>query len=316
MPWVVAKWVALVGFAATIVGLALRPSLVLPWLWYGLVPLLPASFLINAELWRNVCPFATLNTITGDERVGRVLDRRGARIATLLGIGLLLVAIPARLLILNESATATAGVLSLMGVAALVSGIPFQRKAGFCNSVCPILPVERLYGQRPMLVTKNARCTPCQACTRAGCYDLSPDRSALKVMRSGASAAPWMLQPFGAFALAFPGVIAAYYVMPRGWTERWWQTGGALICAGVVTWILGSTTFRATRTGTADGLLATAALSAAVFYWFTPPAMVAALSLPSAAATLLRFAGLGLVLLWTIRALDIPSRARAALRGH
>lgn len=295
--WSVAKWVTLAGFLTVIAGLALQPDPALRFFWYVVVPLLPAVFLLNAELWRNVCPLATLNTLFADEE-GMPLGPRASRVAAVVGVAGLLVAIPARVLFFNESGMATGALLAGAGVGALLSGIPFQRKAGFCNSVCPVLPVERLYGQSPLVGVANARCTPCHACTRAACYDLNPGRSALQILGSGASARPWSLQPFGIFALSFPGVIVGYALASGG-------TGvGAIVVGGAVSWICLALVFRLVDVTPAAGLRAAAALSAGLFYWFTPAAAGEALGLSGGAVTASRIAGLALVAIWTVRSMS------------
>ena len=294
--WVMAKWTLLAAFLALIVTLFSAPRGGLLVLWYVAVPLLPALFLINAEIWRNVCPLATLNTLVRDED-GRPLGPRASRIAAVVGVAVLLVAIPLRVALLNESGFATGVLLAAMGIFALVSGIPFQRKAGFCNSVCPVLPVERLYGQAPLLGVRNVRCTPCQACTRAACYDLNPGRSALQIMGAGAAERHWTLLPFGVFALAFPGVIVGYSLATLGGAGV-----GAVAVGGGLSWLVLTSVFVLRRVTPASGLLAAAVLSAATFYWFTPAAVSEGLGLPGAATALMRGVALGLVGFWAIRA--------------
>ena len=48
--------------------------------------------------------------------------------------------------------------MAAAGLAAWMLGRRGERKAGFCNALCPILPVERLYGQAPLVAAGNPRC--------------------------------------------------------------------------------------------------------------------------------------------------------------
>ena len=52
-------------------------------------------------------------------------------------------------------------VVALVAVGALVLGLLYDAKAGFCNAMCPVLPVERLYCQSPLIDVPNPRCVPC-----------------------------------------------------------------------------------------------------------------------------------------------------------
>ena len=305
--WVAAKWLVLLAYLLTIVAAFLVPDETARAFWFIVVPLLPASFLLNAELWRNVCPLATLNTLVTNRDGGRPLDKKTAKIATVLGIGLLLLAIPARHVLLNESGAATGALLAAAGLMALVSGLRFQRKAGFCNSVCPILPIERLYGQRPLVVTENARCTPCHVCTRAACYDLSPGRSALQTLGAGAAGRRWMLMPFGAFALALPGVIAGYYVAPA-FADRAINPYVTVAFAATVSWLLLASSARVFHVRPASGLLWTAVLSVGLYYWFTPAAVAEAYGLPGWLSVALTGVALALVAYWAWRSLVADSK--------
>jgi hypothetical protein len=46
-------------------------------------------------------------------------------------------------------------------------------KSGWCSTICPLLPVQRLYGQTPYKLVANSHCTPCVGCTK-NCYDFNP----------------------------------------------------------------------------------------------------------------------------------------------
>jgi hypothetical protein len=34
-------------------------------------------------------------------------------------------------------------------------------KSGWCSSICPLLPVQRLYGQTPFMLVRNSHCAGC-----------------------------------------------------------------------------------------------------------------------------------------------------------
>ena len=68
--WKLAQFSGVVLTAVLLAGLLREPELTLKILWNAVVPLLPAVFLLQPEIWRNACPLATLNVVSGrDQRV-------------------------------------------------------------------------------------------------------------------------------------------------------------------------------------------------------------------------------------------------------
>ena len=281
-------------------------------IWAGAVPLLPASFLINAAAWRNICPIATLNTLS--RATGRPLSTRQAAVAIPIGIALLFLLVPARRVILDGSASITALAIGILGVAALAGGAFFDRKAGFCNSICPILPVERLYGQRPLVVVQNARCTPCEACTHGGCFDLNPVRSGLTTIGRAASDRRWVLRPFAVFALGFPGLIVGYYLSPAVDPGGTATLGEVMAVYGIVgaTTLLSFLVFAAgyliSGLHPSKALVWSAGAAAGAYYWLTPGAVAVAWGLDPTAERALRLAALTLVVVWFTRAIGAARR--------
>ena len=285
-----------------VLGLLLFPVPASAAFWNVAVPLLPLLFIVNVELWRNVCPLATLNAVAGEGNVARTLSKDAIHLATIAGISTLLVSIPARRLVLNDDGVATGVVLAAFAVMALASGFRFQNKAGFCNSVCPILPVERLYGTRPLAVVENARCTPCRACTRSGCIDLGTERSVLQVLGEARNTRAWVLTPFALFALSFPGVITGFYLVPGLPADSAFGVYATIALFGGVSWAGLAAVFTLGRPAPPNALFWTAGLSASLYYWFTPAAISEAFGLPPLAAPLMRGVAFALIALWVLRA--------------
>lgn len=213
--WRIAQVAALVATLALLAGLELRPALSLRVLWAGIIPLLPASWLLHPGLWRNICPLATLNMATAAAGRGRRLGRSTVGRANAVGILLLLLLVPARRFLFNQDATALALTITAVAAVALGGGFLFDRKAGFCDAICPILPVERLYGQDPLAQVSNPRCPTCTLCVSTGCIDLARTKSIPQVLSQSRRSAGWLLRPFGAFAAAFPGFVLGYYLSPN-----------------------------------------------------------------------------------------------------
>jgi len=300
--WLVAKWVALVVTVAAIVSLGAWPEASSQVLWYAIVPILPATFLVNVELWRNVCPLATLNMLARPWSRARRLEPNLARVTQSVGIGIFFLAVPARRFLLNENGAVAGMVIAALAVVALVAGFFFDRKAGFCNAFCPVLPVERLYGQRPLLPIENSRCTPCSGCTRTGCLDLDLEQSALRALGTPTESRRWTFTPFGAFALAFPGFVLGYFLIGDVALTEALAVYAEITAWSIGSWVLLAAIFTLLKTPSSTALLWLAGLAVGLYYWYTPPSIATAFDLPVLSVTLMRVVTLGLVAVWLVRA--------------
>ena len=300
--WKLAQFSGVVLTAVLLAGLLREPELTLKILWNAVVPLLPAVFLLQPEIWRNACPLATLNVVSG-RRVGkRTIGPEAARWFGAIGIVLLFVMVPARRFLFNTNGTVLAITIVAVAVLALVMGLVFDMKAGFCNALCPVLPVERLYGQRPLIKTPNAHCAPCTLCTRKGCLDLAPTKSIEQTLGKKSGPASWLLTPYGIFAAAFPGFVIGYYS----------TSDVALSAAGSVygivgIWMLGSYVLIGAlalvlRVPGSVATIPIAAVSIGLYYWFAAPVVTDALALAEWMSPAIRVVALGLVAAWVWQA--------------
>jgi hypothetical protein len=148
-----------------------------------------------------------------------------------------------------------------------------------------VLPVERLYGQRPMLVVENGRCERCSTCTPRGCLDLARDRTVAQVLGPVRRQRAWMLSPFGLFATAFPGFVLGYFTVGDATPSQalplyahvlGYSAGSAAVLSAML-WSAAASSTRA--------LPWLAALSAAIYYWFAVPVLLAAVGMSASAAT-------------------------------
>jgi hypothetical protein len=200
---------------ALLAGLTLWPDLSLRILWAGIIPLLPAAWLVHPAMWRNICPLATLNMATAWIGRGHRLEGPATSRANLFGILLLLLLVPARRFLFNQDAATLTVAIVAVALLAIAGGVLFDRKAGFCASFCPILPVERLYGQDPLVEVSSLRCPTCTLCVSPGCLDLARRKSIPQVLGQSRRNSGWLLRPFGAFAAAFPGFVLGYFISPN-----------------------------------------------------------------------------------------------------
>jgi hypothetical protein len=314
--WSLAQILAVLVTAILIAGLVRRPGLFLPLLWKGVIPLVPALLLVSPLLWRNVCPLATLEMAAGRCAGERRSARRWATRGAGVGIALLAIMVPGRHVIFNTDGPALAMTITGVALLAVVGGIAFDAKGGFCNAICPILPVERLYGQSSFLEVGNPRCSTCTACAPA-CIDLEPRTAPLRALGRARRDALWTRTAFGAFAAAFPGFVLGYfttvdgpvstapwvYLQIAGWSGISWIA----TTLAVVAWTIKAET----------ALPALAALAAGAYYTFAAPQLAVVVSLPEV-GDVARAGFLTLVAVWWWRAerhRRVKARSRPAGQG-
>jgi hypothetical protein len=250
---------------------------------------------------------ATVNMLSNGLARRWKLPSRLVSAAGLVGIVLLFVLVPARRYWFNENGPALAATISLVGVIAFAQGMWFDAKAGFCGSICPVLPVEKLYGQYPLLKLGNPRCVHCTLCVPRGCLDLCPTKSLMLALGSARRPHGWLTSVYGIFAAAFPGFVIGYYTTPNT----------SLAAAGTVylyiaAWGAGSylVTFLAVRFSNISvsfALALLAAIALALYYWFAAPLIASAFDVADSGTVAIRTSALTLVTLWLCLALQRAS---------
>ena len=161
--WVAVRMLSLTAFLTLCGTLVVAPDTGLLVFTRLVVPVLPLLFFVAPGLWRNVCPVSAANQIprvfgfTRGKEPPRWLRERGYLVA----ITLFALIVPARVLLFNTNGPALAALLLAIALSAGVGGFLFKGKSGWCSSICPMLPIERLYGQTPFLVVRNTHCEPC-----------------------------------------------------------------------------------------------------------------------------------------------------------
>lgn len=163
-----AAQLSLLVFGAVLVGLLfLRPTPGINLFWNLLIPIAPALLVFLPGLWRNICPMATMSLLPRHLGFSKRLKVPQAWVGpmSLIGLTALLILVPMRHLIFNMSGPATGLMLGLGALAAFITGYIFEWRSGWCSSLCPIHPVEKLYGTTPLAALPNAHCFPCERCT-------------------------------------------------------------------------------------------------------------------------------------------------------
>jgi nitrite reductase (NADH) large subunit len=275
--WQLAKGFSVLAALAVVGLLVARPSLGLFVTWKLLVPAVPLLLLIAPEVWRNLCPISVVHQLPAAlGRGGRARPtRRMQRIAPLIAGILFFLIVPLRLVLFNENGAALAVFVVVVLIVALAGGLFYYGKSGWCVTLCPVLPVERLYGQRPVVPVDHAHCSTCTGCVRS-CYDLKPERSLDELLDPAAllqrrtrdePTMPLLHTPMGWFAGAFPGFVLGYFLHPGDISVAatyLWLGGFALMSI-----LLFAAVQRMTAWSGRTLAKWAAALAVGCYYWFT-----------------------------------------------
>lgn len=303
--WRAVRVVSVVSYLSLAAVLVIWPQTGLL-IFFGIViPILPVLFFIAPGVWRNICPLSSANQsarvlgFTLGRTPPRWLQERGFLIAMTLFFGIA----GARLAVFNTSGTATAVLLLCVMGAAFTGGLLFKGKSGWCSSICPMLPVQRLYGQTPFALSPNSHCRPCLACTR-NCFDFQPQLAQQADLHDPETT--WH-QPRRLFASALPGFVLGFFTF-LGQTELTTTE----VYARLTIYVLASVglcfaveAFLGISAGMVTALWGAAALN--LFYWHGTPRAGDALSALLGVGDLswLRWPVLSLVapitLLWLVR---------------
>ena len=192
------------------------------------------------------------------------------------------------------------------GMAAFAGGFLLKGKSGWCSSLCPLLPVQRMYGQTPFANVPNSHCRPCLGCTK-NCFDFNPKVAYLADLHDGDR--QWSTTR-KLFTAAFPGLVIAFF------TEQ--DTAVMALAVGAAAGsFLALEALLPASTPKLAAVYAAAAIN--LFYWWAAPG-------PDWVAWPLRAAVLGLTIVWLWRTFakervflerqGLPTPPRAARLGR
>lgn len=303
LQWRIGRIAALVGLAALLASLVIAPRPALATLWYLTVPLLPLSFFVSPAFWRGICPLSTLNAL--GNRLGAPRAMRPRETAALGVAGLLLfhLVVPARHLGLNTQGPLLAATLIGLALVAVAAGARFESRSAFCNALCPVLPIERLYGQAPLVRIARGRCDTCSVCTPNACLDLADQKAMRQMIGPARKGDHWLRTPFGIFAAALPGFIVGYALVPdTGWADAA-RVYGATLAGSLASYAIAAAAVRIAGIRPLRAVVLLAALSGLFYYWVTAPTIVSTFALAPAAVTLIRVVAVLLLSGWSLRAL-------------
>jgi hypothetical protein len=198
----VARWSLVSVYAAAVVLCwhdADAPRLV----WTVAMPIVPIGVVvIGFHTWRRICPLAAIARLgprlgSGPRRAPQWLDRWSLLVA----FALLAAALVARHLVVNGDAWWLGCGLVAAPVAAVIVNAVVSGKA-WCNLVCPVGVVERVYTDGdPRPEGTTSRCSPC-----TGCKSRCPDIDQRAAYRSDLRRPALRIVTF-----ALPGLVFGFY---------------------------------------------------------------------------------------------------------
>ena len=243
--------------------------------WNGLIPVAPALLALAPGVWRNVCPMgstALLPRHLGRSRRRGVSEVWQGRLA-LVGVVLLLAIVPLRHVVLDTNGPATALAIGVLVLLAVGLGSVFEWKSAWCSGACPVHPVEKLYGTKPLVTVSNTHCGPCERCV-ATC----PDSTAAMTPKVGSARTPSRLA--GTLMVGgFAGFVWGWFQVPdyaggEGWSHLATAYGMPLLGMAVSLALFALLDFLAgpSRRQLVASVFAAAAI--ACYYWYRLPALV------------------------------------------
>lgn len=185
------------------------PSLGVTLFWNILIPIAPALLVVGAGIWRNICPLATTAMIPDRLGISKKIKLSANQQQTLQLLGLtgLLLIIPLRHVLFNTSGQATALIIISLSVIAFSAGLIFESKSAWCSGLCPIHPVEKLYGSGVAFSMPNVQCSSCVKCS-VPCPDSTKNLTPFALKSTNSRLFENLLVG------AFPGYIWGWFQVP------------------------------------------------------------------------------------------------------
>ena len=178
--------------------------------WNILIPVAPLLFVVSVGLWRNICPMASTALFPrhmGFSKRKKLTVTQSGNLHLIAVIALFLI-VPLRHAIFNTNGMATAILILSLGLIAVIGGLFFEWKSVWCSGLCPVHPVEKLYGLNNRLILPNAHCDKCHRCVTP-CPDTTPGISPLTSKKT-------ISQKLAGFLMvgAFPGFVWGWFQVP------------------------------------------------------------------------------------------------------
>src|SRR4051794_20647876 len=183
-------------------------------MWKVIIPTLPLLFLTAPGLWRNLCPLAASNQTPRALKITKALTAPDwlKEYGYVIAFSLFILFVILRRFGLDANGAYSALLLLGAMAGAFTGGMFLKGKSGWCSTICPLLPVQRIYGQTPLALVANAHCQPCVGCVK-NCYDFNPRAAYLADLHDQDN---YWSGYRRYFVGAFPGLVLAFFEVPNG----------------------------------------------------------------------------------------------------
>lgn len=250
------------------------PSIGVTLFWNILIPVAPALLVLGAGLWRNVCPLGTTSLLPDRFGLSRNLKLSAQQrdVFNLIAVIALLLIIPLRHVWFNDSGQATAMLIMAIAFVAVLSGFLFERKSGWCSGLCPVHPVEKLYGAGVAFSLPNVHCGTCVHCS-VPCPDSTTNLSLKKTKSKESIISKYLLVG------AFPGYVWGWFQTPDFTGAILWQKILLVYATplfGSVVTLIGFLVLKTLLGKNRETALLSlsAALTVSCYYWFRLPQLI------------------------------------------
>jgi len=164
--------------ASILICLLFFPATGILLFWNVLIPVAPALFVAGIGIWRNVCPLGTTNLLPRHLGLSKKkkLSALQMGVFSLIAVVALFIIVPLRHALFNSSGMATALLIISTAAVSVAVGLVYEWKSAWCSGLCPIHPVEKLYGGNVLVSVPNAHCDQCMNCV-VPCPDSTPNIS-------------------------------------------------------------------------------------------------------------------------------------------
>ena len=208
--WRVAQTLVWLVGLAILFNLIFFPDIGIHLFWNILIPVAPALFVVAVGVWRNVCPMASnalFSRHIGISKKKKLTVAQSSKL-NLIAVIALFIIVPLRHAIFDTNGMATAILILSISTIAIIMGFIFEWKSGWCSGLCPVHPVEKLYGVNNRFSLPNAHCNNCFRCVTP-CPDSTPGISPLSSKKT-------IYHRITGFLMvgAFPGFIWGWFQVP------------------------------------------------------------------------------------------------------
>lgn len=258
--------------AIILINLIFFPDIGIHMFWNILIPVAPALVVVAIGVWRNVCPMASNSLLARhmgySKKIKLSLDQSGK--LNLIAVIALYLIVPLRHAIFDTNGWATAIlIVSLAGIA-IIMGLFFEWKSGWCSGLCPVHPVEKLYGLNSRLSVPNAHCNACSRCV-SPCPDSTPRINPMAAKKTIYHRMAGILM-----VGAFPGFIWGWFHVPDNYGGLTAYQFFSVYMMPVIGFLISIALFLILKRYFKERILISlfAASAVSCYYWYRLPALV------------------------------------------